>query len=387
MNSTRILGAIALFCMSGVSAYAADPVKIGLVTTMSGPAGYLGQEIKDGFELAVAQGGGELGGVPVTVDVQDDNFEPGQAKQIVDHMISDQGVRLLTGIVFSNVLTAALPDIVDEGAFYISPSAAPSNFAGKDCDKNYFVVAKENETLFEAAGQYANDLKFDSAFLLAPNFQAGKDAITGFKRYFKGKLVGEIFTQLDQTDFSAELAKIRAAKPAVVFQFHPGGLGITFLRQYQQSGLIKDIPMIAPELDSRMLEAVGSAALGLNVVSQWNADLDNDANKAFVKAWMDKYGRLPTTYAAQGYDAAQLYGSALKATAGDVSNADAFRDAMRKADFKSVRGNFAFAANQHPKQDWYGLRVEQGSDGKPFLKTVATVFKDHADANVQDCKM
>lgn len=387
MKLRKAWGTLALACLTGGGAYADDPVKIGLVTTMSGPAGYLGQEIKDGFELAVEQGNGTLGGVPVTVLVEDDNFDPGQAKQIVDHLIADEGVKLVTGIVFSNVLTAALPDVVDEGAFYVSPSAAPSNFAGKDCDKNYFVVAKENTTLFEAAGQYANDLGYESAYLLAPNFQAGKDAMTGFKRYFKGSVVGEIFTQLDQTDFSAELAKVRAAKPAVVFQFHPGGLGIAFLRQYQQAGLDKEIPMIAPEVDAQMQEAVGSAALGVNTVSQWNSDFDNEANTAFVKAWTDKYGRLPTTYAAQGYDAAQLYGSALQATGGDVSDSDAFRDAMRKAGFKSVRGNFSFAANQHPKQAWYGLKVEAGSDGKTYLKTVATIFTDHADAYVDECKM
>lgn len=388
MKLKSILLSAVLAAALGSSA-AADPVKIGMITTLSGPAGYLGQDIRDGFKLAIDMEGGKLGGVPVELVVEDDGLKPGQGKQIAERFLSEEGVKLFTGIVFSNVAGATIPDIVDNGAFYVSPNAAPSNLAGKECNENYFVVSWQNDSLHESAGQNATNLGYKKAFVLAPNYQAGKDAIAGFKRFFKGEIVGEIYTRLDQTDFAAELAQVRAAKPEVVFQFHPGGLGITFLRQYAQAGLVDEIPMVVaePSMDGVTLAAVGDAAIGLNVSSHWNSDFDNAANKTFMDAWNKTYNRPVTYYSSQGYDAALLFASALKATGGKIDDADAFRAALRKADFASVRGKFAFGPNQHPVQDWFALKVEKGSDGKPVLKTIGEVFKDHGDVYAAECKM
>lgn len=387
MNVRTTILAASIAAFATFPAMAADPVKIGMITTLSGPAGYLGQDIRDGFMLALEEG--KLGGVPVELVVEDDGLKPGQGKQIAERFMGEQGIKLFTGIVFSNVAGATVPDIVDNDAFYVSPNAAPSNMAGKECNPNYFVVSWQNDSLHESAGQNATNLGYKKAFVLAPNYQAGKDAIAGFKRYFKGEIAGEIYTRLDQTDFAAELAQVRAAKPDVVFQFHPGGLGITFLRQYEQSGLMKEIPMVVaePSMDGVTLAAVGDAAIGLNVTSHWNADFDNAANKKFMDAWNKAYNRPVTYYASQGYDAALAYASALKATGGSLDDADAFRDALRKADFESVRGKFAFGPNQHPVQNWYALKVEKGDDGKPMLKTVGEVLKDHGDAYAAECKM
>ncbi|MGN6306947.1 MAG: ABC transporter substrate-binding protein [Mesorhizobium sp.] len=385
----RTFLALAASAMAAFPALAQDPVKIGLITTLSGPGGYIGQDIRDAFQLAIDMEGGKLGGVPVDVKVEDDALKPGQGKQIAERMLTNDGVKLFTGIVFSNVAGATVPDIVDAGAFYVSPNAAPSNMAGKECNENYFVVSWQNDSLHESAGQLAQNLGYKTAFVLAPNYQAGKDAITGFKRYFKGEIVGEAYTSLDQTDFAAEMAQIRAAKPEVVFQFHPGGLGIAFLRQYEQAGLLKTVPMVLaePSMDAVTLKAIGDAAIGLNISSHWNADFDNPANKKFMEAWMKAYNRMPTYYASQSYDTALAIAAALKATGGNMDDADAFRDAMRKADFESVRGKFKFGPNQHPIQDWYHLKVEKGEDGKPVIKTVGEVFKDHGDAYADQCKM
>jgi branched-chain amino acid transport system substrate-binding protein len=385
----RTFLALAASAFAALPAHAQDPVKIGMITTLSGPAGYLGQDIRDAFKLAIDMEGGKLGGVPVALEIEDDGLKPGNGKQIAEKMLSNDGIKLFTGIVFSNVAGATVPDIVDAGAFYISPNAAPSGFAGKGCNENYFVVSWQNDSLHESAGQLAQNLGYKTAFVLAPNYQAGKDAITGFKRYFKGQVVGEVYTSLDQTDFAAEMAQIRAAKPEVVFQFHPGGLGITFLRQYEQAGLLSTVPMVLaePSMDAVTLKAIGDAALGINVSAHWNSDFDNPANKKFMEAWMKAYNRMPTYYASQGYDTALAIGAALKATNGSLDDADAFRDAMRKADFQSVRGKFKFGPNQHPIEDWYHLKVEKGEDGKPVLKTVGKVFEDHGDAYSDQCKM
>ncbi|MBA4221455.1 MAG: ABC transporter substrate-binding protein [Methylobacterium sp.] len=364
------------------------PVKIGMVTTLSGPGGYLGQDIRDAFKLAIDMNGGKLGGAPVELVVEDDALKPGQGKQIAEKMLKTDGIKIMTGIVFSNVAGATVPDIVDAGALYVSPNAAPSNFAGKECNENYFVVSWQNDSLHESAGQHATNLGYKKAFILAPNYQAGKDALAGFKRLFKGEVVGEVYTRLDQTDFAPEMAQIRAANPDVVFQFHPGGLGIAFLRQYQQAGLLGKTPMVLaePSLDSTTLKAVGDAALGLSVTSHWNTDFDNASNKAFVEAFTKAYNRVPTYYASQGYDTALAIASALKATGGKT-DVPALRKALAKADFQSVRGAFKFGPNQHPVQDWYALKVEKGADGAPVLKTEGKVLSNHSDAYAKDCKL
>ncbi len=364
------------------------PVKIGMVTTLSGPGGYLGQDIRDAFKLAIDMNGGKLGGAPVELVVEDDALKPGQGKQIAEKMLKTDGIKIMTGIVFSNVAGATVPDIVDAGALYVSPNAAPSNFAGKECNENYFVVSWQNDSLHESAGQHATNLGYKKAFILAPNYQAGKDALAGFKRLFKGEVVGEVYTRLDQTDFAPEMAQIRSANPDVVFQFHPGGLGIAFLRQYQQAGLLGKTPMVLaePSLDSTTLKAVGEAALGLSVTAHWNTDFDNPSNKAFVEAFTKAYNRVPTYYASQGYDTALAIASALKATGGKT-DVPALRKALAKADFQSVRGAFKFGPNQHPVQDWYALKVEKGADGAPVLKTSGKVLSNHSDAYAKDCKL
>jgi len=389
MNKS-ILAALCLMALLS-QAEAQQPLKLGFITTLSGPIGYVGVDMRDAFQLAIDLEGGKLGGVPVQLVVEDDGLKPGQGKQIADKMLKSEGIKLFSGIIFSNVLAATAPDILDAGAIYVSANAAPSTFAGKECHKNYYVVSWQNDNLHESAGLNATSLGYKRAFILAPNYQAGKDALAGFKRFFKGEIVGETYTRIDQTDYAAELAQIRAAKPDVVFHFHPGGLGITFARQYQQAGLLGTIPMVvpSPSLDTTILKAIGDAAIGTNSSTHWHVDFDNPANKRFMAAWLKKFGpdRIPTYYAGQAFDTALAIGAALKATGGNVNDTDKFRTAMLKADFESIRGPFRFNNNQHPIQDWYATMVERSAGGKPFIKTGAKIVSNHGDAYAKDCKL
>ncbi|MBN9254165.1 MULTISPECIES: ABC transporter substrate-binding protein [unclassified Mesorhizobium] len=382
--------AVLAFAMTGAIASAEEPLKIGMITTLSGPAGYLGQDIRDGFQLAIDQNKGDLGGKPVQLVVEDDGLKPGNAKQIAEKMLNEQGIKLFTGVVFANVAFAAVPEILDGDAIYISANTASSTFAGKECNPNYFVSSWQDDSQGESAGALAQSLAYKKAFLIAPNYQAGKETMVAFKRFYKGEIVGETYTGLDQTDFAAEMAQIRAAKPDVVYEFEPGGLGIAFMRQYQQAGLLKDIPMVVhpASLDQAIAQAVGDAAVGVQVTSHWNDDFDNPVNKAFVAAWKAKYGDRPITYyAAQGYDAALLVGVGLENSPSGVEDLAAFRKALLTSEIPTVRGKFKFGANQHPVQDWYALTAEKGADGKMVLKTEKKVLTDHGDVYASECKM
>ncbi|RID90991.1 ABC transporter substrate-binding protein [Gemmobacter lutimaris] len=383
----KLLTAASLLALTTLPSLA-EPLKIGVITTLSGPAGYLGEQVRDGLQLAIDQEGGKLGGVDVELVVEDDGLKPGNGLQIADKFLNEEGIKLITGIIFSNVAGATVPEVVENDAIYISPNAAPSSLAGAGCNKNYFVVSWQNDSLHEATGAAAKALGYKKVVALAPNYQAGKDAIAGFKREFGGD-VTEIYTQLEQTDFAPEMAQIRAAAPDAVFQFHPGGMGIAFLKQYVQAGLSKDVPMIVsePSADGVILGAVGEAAVGLKATTHWNADFDNDANKAMVTAWAAKHPDKPlTTYGQQAYDVGLLIASALKKTGG-IDDLDAFRAALKEADFASTRGDFKFGQNQHPVQDWYMVDIVAGSDGKPVWVTKEKLRDDVGDVYAAECKM
>ena len=370
-------------------ALTAEPVKIGMVTTLSTNAGYLGEEVRDGFKLAIDQEKGKLGGIPVELLVEDDSRDPAKAKQIADRFIKRDNVKIMTGIIFSNVAIAVVPKVVRDGVIYISPNAGPSDLAGSGCHENYFNVAYQNDNLDEVVGKYVNDAGFKNVYLLAPNYPAGKDHLAGFKRYYKGNISGEVYTKLGQADYAAEIAALRAANPDAVFFFLPGGMGINFIKQYSQSGLNQSIPVFGPafSFDERLLSAVGAAALGVKNGSQWTHDLDNAANKQFVANFRATYGRTPTLYASQGYDAARLIGSALKSVDGDVNKLDQLRAALKKADFDSVRGQFSFTTNNHPIQNIYIREVVEDGQGGYTNKTLEAVFTAHGNAYVDECKM
>jgi branched-chain amino acid transport system substrate-binding protein len=357
----------------------AEPVKIGVITTLSGGGAGLGIDMRDAFTLAIKQSGNK----EVELVVEDDAQKPELAVQIAEKMIQSDKVDLLTGIIWSNLAMAVVPNAVAQDIIYLSPNAGPSALAGANCNKNYFNVAYQNDNFHEAMGQYANQ-DYKKTFILAPNYPAGKDSLTGFKRYYKGELAGEIYTQVGQTDYAAEIAQIRDSGADSVFFFLPGGMGIAFMKQYAQSGVT--IPVMGPafSFDQDMLPAIGDAALGVKNSASWSKDLDNEASKAFVEAFKAEYNRLPSVYAAQSWDTANLILSALSKAS--VKDKDAFRAALKAADFKSVRGDFTFNTNNHPIQNVYVREVVKEGDVLTN-KIIATAFEKHGDAYAEQCKM
>lgn len=390
-RSSLPLGALAMAtALATIPAAAADKVKIGFVSTLSGPSSALGGDIRDGFLLGVKLNGGKLGGLPAEVIVSDDQFKPDVGKQQFEKNVKRDKVDFMTGVVFSNIMLAALPEALDNNVIYISPNAAPSSIAGKDCNPLFFAVSWPNDAYHEAAGAYATQREVKSVYLLAPNYQAGKDSLAGFKRMFKGQIVGENYTKLGQLDYAAELAEIRAAKPQAMYIFLPGGMGINFIKQFVGAGLSKDIQLLLPgfSADQDVINPVGPAMSGLFNTAHWSPDFNNPANQKFVEEFQKEYKRLPTLYASQDYDAAQLINAAVRDVKGRIEDREAVRKALKAAKFDSVRGPFRFNTNQYPIQNYYVRTV--GSDGKGGLVNKSfnqPILKDHGDAYVGECKM
>lgn len=383
------LAALAAASLFAAGAQAADKVRIGFISTLSGPSAALGVDIRDAFQLAVKVNGGKLGGLPAEVLVGDDQFKPDVGRQLAEKYVKSDRVNFLTGIVFSNIMLASVPIAFENKTLYVSPNAAPSPLAGAQCNPYFFVASWPNDAYHEAAGQHATNRGFKNAYLIAPNYQAGKDSLEGFKRFYKGRVVAEVYTKLGQLDYAAELAQVRAAKPDALYIFLPGGMGINFIKQFVGAGMSKDIPLIVPGFgsDQDIIRPVGDAMLGLFDTAHWALDLDNAANKRFVAAFEKEYKRLPSVFAAQGWDTAMLIDAAVRDTKGKIEDVEAVRRALRAAKFESVRGAFKFNRNQMPIQNYYLRVVAKDGQGRIVNKTIGTVFKDHGDAYVQDCKM
>ena len=372
-------------------ARAADELKIGFLSTLSGPASALGIEIRDGFNLALKMNGGKLGGLPTEVIFGDDQLNPEVGKQLVDRMLKRDRVNLMTGIVFSNVMLAVWPGIERAKVFYIAPNSTPTRISGKGCSPYFFSASWPNEGHHEAAGHFATSKNYKNAYLIAPNYPAGKDALTGFKRGYKGNIVAEVYTKVNQLDYSAELAQIRAANPDTLYAFLPGGMGINFIKQFVGSGLSKDIQLVVPGFvsDQDVIRAVGEPMIGLFDTSQWAYDLETPGNRKFVDGFQKEYGRIPTLYAEQGYNAALVIDAAVRGAKGKVEDAKAFRAALMSAPAKiqSPRGEWKAAPNGTPIQDYYVREIVKDNQGRIVNKKVGTVLEDHVDFWAKECKM
>ena len=385
----RLLTASALLTWASLPAYAQNAVKIGFLSTFSGGAAVIGNEMRDAFELGLDHLGRKLGGLDVVVVYEDDQLKPEVGKQKTDKMVESDKVNFLTGYAWSNVLLASIKTAVDTQTFIISANAGPSQVAGEQCSPWFFSTSWQGDQVPQAIGEYMNQKSVKTAFLIAPNYAAGKDVLAGLKSNFKGQVLGEEYTKWpEQLDFSAELSKARAAKPDAIFAFYPGGAGVQFLTQYSQFGLRGQIPLYTSFIiDELSIPRLQDIAVGIPGADHWVNDLPNDANKKFVTEFKKKYNRNPSAFAARSYDAAFLIDSAVKATGGDLTKKDTMRDAMRKANFPSVRGPYKYGNNHFPIQNFYLQEAVKAGDGAVTLKTVAVAMKDHQDRYHDRCTM
>jgi branched-chain amino acid transport system substrate-binding protein len=369
------------------TAAAQDKIRIGLIYTLSGPPSVLGQQSKNGFELALKDLGGKMGGKDVELVVVDDELKPDVAIQKVQGLIERDKVDFVVGPIFSNILVAIHKPVIDAGKILISTNAGTSNFAGAACSPNFFVTSYQNDQIYEAIGAAANKLGYKRVYALVPNYPAGKDAIAGFKRTYKGEIVEESLVPLNTTDFAPEVSKISASKPDALFTFMPGGLGINLLNMYIQAGLRDKIPVISAfTADEATLPVLKDNAVGIYGVLTWTPNMDSPANKKFVSAYEAAYNAVPASYAMQAYDAAMLINSAVTAVKGNLADQSAVRAALKKGAFTSVRGPFKFNINGYPIEDFYLTKVAKRADGKYETQIVEKVFSNYADGYVKDCK-
>lgn len=386
-RTLKLFGLVAAMGLA-LCAQAQQPIKIGMIVSLSSSLGAIGQDQRDAFMLLVERNGGKLGGFPVQVLIEDDQLKPEVATQIVDKLLDKEHVQIITGITGSNIMMAIHKKIVDREVFMVGSNAGPSPIVGPQCSPYYFHAATENGQRAEAVGKYAADKGYKRVYAMAPNFQAGTDTVAGFKRYYKLKLLDEVYTPLNQLDFQAELAQLSAANPDAVYVFYPGAFGVQFVRQWRQSGLAGKIPLLSTStVDGINLPALKDAAIGVQDGSFWGPELDNAANKRFVREFEKKYGRIPSQYAAQSYEAAQLIDSAIAKVKGNVSDKKAFMAALKAADIQSVRGSFKFNHNNFGIQDFYLLEVVKDNRGRYTLKTGPKIMPQMMDAYHSKCPM
>lgn len=376
---TLCVALLALSPAARAAAPSATPIRLGFITTLSGAEGVIGVDIRDAFDLALDETNHQWAGRPVEMVVGDDQTKPDIGRQLADKMIESDHVQIMTGIIFSNVLLAAIRPVSQAGVFFVSANAGPSQLAGKGCLPNLFVASFQNDTLYESVGTFLDKRQVPNAFLLAPNYPGGRDMMSGFKRHYHGQIKGEDYTAFPQMDFAAQIADIRERKPASVLFFLPGSMTISFVKQYVAAGL-GDIPLYnGTGSVTQNLAALGDAALGITTLTNWTASLDNPASRHFTAAFEKRYGRIPSSYAGVAYDTARLIAAAVTAVHGDIENKPAFRRALEGVKFDSVRGSFAFNTNHYPIQNMYETVIGRDAQGH-----LAELYKGVAVQNVHD---
>jgi len=387
----KLLGTAAALTL--LASPAAADIKIGFVTTLTTPVAVIGKDMRDAVELAMEHIGGKMSGEDVEIVYADDEFNSQKGKQATERLVLRDDVDIVAGYIWSNVLLASAPVVLNANKILISANAGPSPLAGAQCNANFFNIAWQNDQTPMALGELLNQQGVKSLYLVAPNYAAGQNMVAGVERTFKGKVVGKDMTVWpSQRDWSAELSKVKAAKPDGVFTFYPGPAGPAFIKQYQQAGLEGDVPLYSVyTLDSISLPLFQKAGmetvLGTKMTQFWAPDLDNAANKKFVGDFRKKYGRYPSFYAAQSYDSIMYIKSAVEAVSGDIGNIDGMRAALEKADFDSIRGDFTMGNNHFPIQNFYERTVVKDADGNWTTAVGRAVLTNHQDPYASQCKM
>lgn len=385
-QSLKLTGLAVLLATVAAPAMAQEKIKVGIIVTLSGPAALLGQQSRDGFQLAVKDLGGKMSGKDVEVVVLDDELKPDAAVIKAKGLLEREKVDFVVGPIFSNILQAIHRPVTENKTFLISPNAGPSSYAGKECNPFFFVTSYQNDQVHEILGKVAEDRGYKKVYVLVPNYQAGKDSAAGFKLDYKGTIVEESYMPLGTLDFQVELTRIANAKPDALFTFMPGGMGVGLVKQYRQAGLADKIPVLSAfTVDESTLPAQQDAAVGMFGGANWAPDMDNPASKKFVAAYEAAYNNVPGTYAMQGYDAAMLIDSAVRSVKGDLKNKDAVSAALKQAAFTSLRGDFKFNNNGYPIQNFYLTKVAKRPDGKFQTEIVEKVFSNYGDRYAKDC--
>ena len=396
---TTLMAALAATATFGLTAAdraaaAEKEVRIGFVTTLTTPAAVIGRDMVDAAKLALKHMGGKMAGLPVRLIVEDDGFRPDLGRQKTVKLVKQDDVHFLTGYIWSHVLLASRKPALDAGRFLISANAGPAPLAGKLCHQNFFSASWQNDQVPMAMGEVLNQLGVKSLYIIAPNYTAGKNIVAGVERTFKGKVLGKDFTRWGkdaQLDFSAELAKARASGAEALFAFYPGKAGGAFIRQFQQAGLGEKMKLYTvftiDALSLPKLQQAGIDVVGYQSTHFWSPDFDNPVNRRFVEDFRKEYGRYPSFYAAQAYDAINLIRAGVEGAKGNLEDKDAIRAAMKKADFGSVRGKFRYGNNHFPIQNFYLREVVKDGEGNLTFRTVKVVLKDHQDPYAKDCPL
>jgi branched-chain amino acid transport system substrate-binding protein len=363
-------------------------LKIGFITTLSGPQGVIGKHMKDSVELALDHLNRKVGGLETEVVYGDDQFKPDVGVQVAEQMLKRDQVDIMSGIIWSNVMMAVMPVVTGAGKIMVGTNAGASPLAGNQCNKLYFSTSWNNDQSPEAMGKFLQDSGVNDLYILAPNYQAGKDMVAGLKRYYKGRIADEVYTKMGQLDYQAEITQLRSKNPKAVFIFYPGGMGIQFIKQYVQAGMREQIPLYSVfTVDETTLPALKEAAIGQYEARFWSPDIKIPASQKYVADFRKKFGYTPSFYGAQSYDGIMLIDSAVRAVKGNVKDVKGMVAAMEKADFKSIRGDFKYNVNHHPIQDFYLLRAAKGGPDGVEMQIQKKVFDDHKDAYYKDCKM
>ena len=377
--------------LAAASSADAQELRIGFMATQTGGAAAIGQHAVNGWKIGLehegwTKDGDKLGGVPTRMFYADDQLKPDVALKEIERLVTQERIHIGAGFMWTNIMLAVRTPLIDNKRIILSTVAGPSTMAGKECTPYFVSTSWTGEQTAQAGGDLLNADGVKSLYIMVPNYQGGKDIVAGVTSTYKGKVVGQSLFKMGESDFQADISKLRAEKPEAVFYFGPGAMSVAFMRQWAASGAGKDIKLYTHfAVDSITLPVVGESALGTFHVSSWAKDSPNAVNQKFIKDYLAKFGHMPSVFAQQAYDGPRLLAAALTKSGGKFEDPIAFMKVLRHTPYPSARGYFPYNVNGLPIVDFYKREVVRGADGKPQIVTRATVVKASKDPYWQEC--
>ncbi|CAA7617917.1 ABC transporter substrate-binding protein [Magnetospirillum sp. SS-4] len=364
-------------------------IVVGVIATLSGPGAMAGQDSLDGFTTALRQMGGRFANQEVRVVPVDDRGSPDVAMQVTRRLLEREKVDFILTAVSQASMAAIVKPLNESRTFILNLDAYPDGLFGARCSASLFGLGTPPDAVSEAAGMHFANEKYRRLVVIGHDTRQTDMAVAALRRTWGGEDVTVLKARHGAATFAPEIRRIRELAPDAVYTLLSGGMGLALVRDYAAAGLKADIPLLGvwSNFERPHLTAMDDQGLDLLNVAPWSPDLDSPLNKRMISDFELEYGRPATSWVAQGYDSALLLEAAMKVTAGRTSDREAVRNALRRAEFASVRGGFRFETNHAPVINLYLRRVARDAKGRLTEETRGVLAREWRGRDAAHCPM
>ena len=377
-----VLGASAIGTLATPAILRAQnaPIRIGLMTPLSGVVAAGGREIAEGFNLYWEERGNTIAGRSVEILVEDDAGNPDTALQKARRLVEQEKVDFLFGNLLANTGLAVANYVKDNGTPYFIPVIAADDLTQRQRIRNVIRVAGYTASQMpRPLADWALKQGYKRIATIAQDYAFGHEQCAGFAQVFSeggGEIVAQLWNPLNTSDFSPYIGQLASMNLDAVFAMELGADAARFMKQYSDFGLKGNIPLLGAQnfTDQSVIRTLGEECDGIISSAHFAEGSDNPATSQFVKNYSSKFGKMPSLYGFSHYSGALWVGQVIEALGGDISNRDAFIDAVLSSELENspLGRPVKFDAYGNPVYDVYIRKVEKNADGQYWNVPIET---------------